>query len=282
MGRVVKTDLQNIGMGAMRAGAPVAAVTAGRPDVSTKAIEFGRRRPTQPLTGEERIPLRGIRRKIAEHMAVSKRTAAHFTHVDEVDMTELVDLRHAYLENAGTRSVKLTYLPFIIRSICAALREFPGLNASLDETKGEIVVKHYYNIGVAVATSTDDLVVPVIKNADKKTILQLAQDLQIISEKARTGKLSPEDLSGGTFTITSMGNLGGVLATPIINYPEVGILGFHKIIDRPVVRDGQIVARKMANVSLSLDHRVVDGAVAASFLNMFIRYLEQPGLLMLQ
>ena len=281
-GRVIKSDLTAGGMGAIRAGAPLAAAY-DRPSTSSapaKTTEFGRRKPTQPTTGEERIALRGIRKKTAEHMALSKRTAAHYTHVDEVDMTELVALRNAFLAS-GRSQIKLTYIPFIVKALCIALREFPAVNATLDEEKGEIVLKHYYNLGIAVATNNDELVVPVIKNADQKSVLQLAVDIQAMGDKARTGRLGLEDVQGGTFTLTSMGNLGGLLATPIINYPQVAILGFHRITDRPVVRDGQIVVRKIANISLSLDHRVVDGAIAASFTNLLTRHLEQPGLLML-
>jgi len=233
------------------------------------------------LGREERVPLIGIRRKIAEHMTTSKRTAAHVTHVDEVDMTELVHLREEGKDYAEKRGVKLTFLPFIVKAAIAALKQFPYLNATLDDEKGEIVLKRFYNIGIATATE-QGLVVPVIKDADRKTITQLAEEIATLSEKARTGKLALEDVRGSTFTITNVGGIGGVFATPIINYPEVAILGVHKITKRPVVRENQIVIRDMTYLSISFDHRVLDGAMAAEFMNAIKHYLEDPKLLLLE
>jgi len=282
-GRVLKNDLLSMGVGATSAGKPFPAISIPSTPISKtkKIVEFGKRKPNQPTSDEERIPLRGIRKKIAEHMVKSIHTAAHFTHIDEVDMTEIVSLRHQYQAAPTRPGVKLTYLPFIVRAASLALREFPAMNSSLDNETGEIILKHYYNIGFAVATNNDDLVVPVIKDANQKSTLDIANEIQTIGEKARKGRLTLTDLQGGTFTITSMGNLGGLFATPIINFPEVGILGFHKIIEKPVVKNHQVVVRNMANLSLSLDHRVVDGAIGASFLNRMIHLLEHPALLLL-
>ncbi|MFH1262200.1 MAG: dihydrolipoamide acetyltransferase family protein [Pseudomonadota bacterium] len=235
--------------------------------------------PTISKGGEERIPLRGIRKRIAEHMVLSKRTVADFTHVDEVDMTEVVSLRESLKSKAEARGVKLTYLPFVVRAVSLALDPFSRLNSSLDEDKGEIVVKRYVNIGFAVNNRENDLVVPVIKGADQKSILQIAAEISSLTEKAQTNQLTPSDLTGGTFTITSIGNIGGLFATPIVNYPEVAILGFYRITDQPVVRNGQIVIRKMAHLSVTIDHRVVDGAMAASFVEAVKRNLEDPKLL---
>jgi pyruvate dehydrogenase E2 component (dihydrolipoamide acetyltransferase) len=181
---------------------------------------------------EERIPLRGIRKRIAEHMHQSKTTAAHFTYVDEVDMTELIQLREQMKPLAEQKGVKLTYLPFIVKASVAALKEMPILNASIDEAKGEIVIKKYYNIGIATATD-EGLIVPVIKDADRKSLVEIAMEIERLAKAAREGKVALSDLQGGTFTITSLGALGGLFATPIINYPEVAILGIHEIKKRP-------------------------------------------------
>ena len=230
---------------------------------------------------EERIPLRGIRKRIVEHMHQSKTTAAHFTYVDEVDMTELIQLREQMKPLAEQKGVKLTYLPFIVKASVAALKEMPLLNASLDEAKGEIVIKKYYNIGIATATD-DGLIVPVIKDADRKSLLEIALEIERLAKAAREGKIALHDIQGGTFTITSLGALGGLFATPIINYPEVAILGIHEIKKRPVVRDNQIVIRDIMYVSLSFDHRLIDGDVGARFCKKIISYLENPKLLFLE
>jgi len=230
---------------------------------------------------EDRIPLRGVRRKIAEHMAKSVRTAAQVTHVDEIDMTELVHLREKAKEKAEKRGIKLTYLPFIIKALVPALKEYPYLNAVLDEEKQEIVLKKYYNIGIAIDTA-QGLVVPVVKNADHKSTTQLAEEIEHLSERARAGQLSLDEIRGSTFTITNVGGIGGLFATPILNYPEVGILGVHKIAKRPVVRDDEVKIRDMTYLSLTFDHRVLDGAMAARFTNVIKQYLEDPKLLLIE
>jgi pyruvate dehydrogenase E2 component (dihydrolipoamide acetyltransferase) len=231
--------------------------------------------------GEERIPLRGIRRKIAERMVKSKHTAAHVTHVDEVDMTEIVQLREKSKESAEKRGVKLTYLPFIIKALIPALKQYPYANATLDDESEEIILKKYYNIGIATNTE-QGLIVPVVRDADHKSITQLADEIARLSERARAGELTLDEIQGSTFTMTNVGSIGGVFATPIINYPEVAILGVHKITKRPVVRDNQIVIRDMTYLSLSFDHRVLDGALAAEFMNVIKQYLEDPKLLLLE
>ncbi len=230
-----------------------------------------------PVEPEETLPYRGLRRKIGERMLASKTTAPHYTYVEEVDVSELSRVRNIYNEMSGGR---LTYLPFIIKAVVEGLRKYPLLNSSLDEENGVIRVKHYYNIGIATATE-DGLIVPVVKEADQKSVLDLAKEIGRLSEAAKAGKIKVEELKGGTFTITSLGSLGGLMATPIINYPEVAILGLHKISPRPVVKDNQVVIREMMNLSISLDHRVVDGAVAAQFVAHVRMYLENPGLLAL-
>ena len=237
--------------------------------------------PVVPVGPEERIPLRGLRRVIARRMVQSKRTAPHFTYVEEVDMTELVRWREQMKPIAEAQGVRLTYLPFIIKAVVIGLKRFPIINASLDEEKEEIVLKKYYHIGIAVQTD-QGLTVPVIHDADKRSLLDLAREVERLSKAAREGRLALHEVRGSTFTITSLGKLGGLLATPIINYPEVAILGVHKIEPRPVVRNGEIVVRSMMNVSLSFDHRVVDGAVGAEFTQVVREHLENPHLLFLQ
>jgi pyruvate dehydrogenase E2 component (dihydrolipoyllysine-residue acetyltransferase) len=236
---------------------------------------------TGPGGVEERVPLRGIRRKVAEHMVKSKSTAAQVTHVDEVDMTEVVQLREKAKAAAEKHGVKLTYLPFIIKALIPALKQYPYLNASLDNEKQEIILRKYYNIGIATDTE-QGLVVPVIREAEHKSITQLAAEINALSDKARAGQLTLNEIQGSTFTITNVGGIGGVFATPIINYPEVAILGVHKITKRPVVKDNQIVVRQMTYLSLSFDHRVLDGAMAAHFVNVIKQFLEDPKLLLLE
>ncbi len=229
----------------------------------------------------ERIPLRGVRRSIAKAMVKSKYTAPHVTTMDEADVVELWKIREKEKKAAETKGIKLTILPFIIKGVIAGLTEHPYLNATLDDENEEIILKKYYNIGVATDTS-EGLMVPVIKNAKEKSILQLAEELTQLSEKARNRKIDLADLKGGTFTITNYGALGGIYGTPIINHPEVAILGVGKIKDMPVVKDGKIEIRKILPLALSFDHRVVDGAEAARFLNTVIARLEDPDLILLE
>ena len=222
---------------------------------------------------EELVPLRGLRKIIAERMVKSQATAAQVTHVDEVDVTELVMLREALQVTAEKRGVHLTYLPFIVKSLVPALREFPYLNASLDDQSGNIILKKYYNIGIATDTE-QGLVVPVIRDVDTKDIFELGSEIDRLSEKARKGALTLDEVRGSTFTITNVGAIGGLFATPIINYPEVAILGLHKIAKRPVVREGRVEVRDSTYLSLTFDHRVADGAYAARFTTRIIETLQ--------
>ncbi|MBI5066720.1 MAG: 2-oxo acid dehydrogenase subunit E2 [Deltaproteobacteria bacterium] len=236
---------------------------------------------TLPPTDDEVLPLRGVRRRIAERMAQSKRTAVHFTFVEEVDVTELKKVRARIAAAAQEQGVKVTFLPFVVKAAVAALKKHPWLNASLDEARSEIRLRRQYHIGIASATE-QGLVVPVVKNADKLSLLELAREIERLAVTSRAGRARPEELTGSTFTITSLGAKGGLLATPVINYPEVAILGVHRIRQVPVVREGQVVIRDMMNVSLSSDHRVVDGHVAAAFTYALIGYLEDPNLLFME
>ena len=224
---------------------------------------------------EERIPLRGMRKKIADAMSRSVHTAAHFTYVEEIDMTELVLVRDRAKARAAERGVKLNYLPFIIKAIVSGLKKWPQLNASLDETTQEIVRKKYYHIGVA-AQGPHGLVVSVLRDADLRSIFDLSKEIERLGEAVRTNTATRDDLTGSTFTVSSLGKLGGVLATPIINFPEVAIVGIHKIEEKPAVRTGQIVIRHLMNLSISVDHRLADGWDGAMFLQDVKTLLEDP------
>lgn len=277
-GRVTMDDVRAAAEGRKVAASQSAA--AAQPQAAREPIRL------EPLpiaggAGEQRIPLRGIRRRIFDAMARSKHTAAHFTFVEECDMTALSALRERLKPIAAERGVKLAYLPFIIKACVAALRKHPTLNSAYDESTDEIVLRKYYNIGIATATEAG-LMVPVVKAADARSLLEVAAELQRLADDARAGKVKLEDLQGSTFTITSLGAQGGLFATPVLNFPEVGILGVHQIKDKPVVRNGEIVIGKVMLLSLSFDHRLIDGHVGAAFAYEVIRYLENPDLLMLE
>jgi pyruvate dehydrogenase E2 component (dihydrolipoamide acetyltransferase) len=230
---------------------------------------------------EERVPLAGLRRRIAQNVARSKATAAHFTFVEECDVTALKAWRAQLKEAAQARGATLNFLPFVVKAVVASLKKHPMLNATLDETTNEIVFHKYYHIGIATATPAG-LVVPVVRDADQKSILDIAREVERLAQEARAGKAKLEELHGSTFTITSLGAQAGLLATPIINFPEVAILGVHKIKAKPVVRDGQIAIGDVMLLSLSFDHRLVDGDVGAAFAYEVIEYLEHPERLLLE
>ncbi|MCY1077571.1 dihydrolipoamide acetyltransferase family protein [Archangium lansingense] len=275
-GRVMKADVVAAlegGHSARNEVAPAAAPAQARPAAPSVA----------PGRGDERIPLRGLRKKIAEKMVRSKFTAPHFGFVEEVDCTELVALRKRLNDTlaAAGEKAKLSFLPFIIKATIAAMKKYPHLNANMDEAAQELVVRGEFNIGIAVATG-EGLTVPVIKNADRLSLREMAEEVVRLSTAARDRKLKMDELTGGSFTITSLGQTGGIFATPIINHPEVAIMGIHRMRKRPVVdNNGQIVVREMMNVSISADHRVIDGQVAADFVYEVIKYLEHPDMLFL-
>ena len=226
----------------------------------------------------ERVPLRGVRRKIAHAMVESMTKAAQVTTTDEADAGLLWHIRGKEKEEARAQGVRLTLLPFIIKAVVGALRRDPAMNSAMDDEKQEIVVKSYYNIGVAVETQ-DGLIVPNVKDADKKSIFQIAKEVEDLAERARKRTLSVKELHGGTFTITNYGSIGGLFATPILNYPEVGILGVGRLAEKPVVEGGVVKIKKMLPLSLTFDHRVVDGAIAQHFMNNVIRHIEDPDLI---
>jgi len=277
-GRVTSDDVRAFASGggqAATASAPASSAMVHVPAQQRSPVAV------EPTALEERVPFRGMRRRIADNMTRSKFTATHFTYVEDVDVTSLVELRNSTKERAADRGVKLTYLPFFIKAIVAGLKKWPQLNAALDETTQEIVRKHYYHIGIA-AQGPQGLVVTVIRDADRRSIFGLANEIQRLADAVQSGNASRDDLTGSTFTISSLGKLGGILATPIINFPEVGVVGVHKMEQRAVVRDGDIVARWMMNLSISLDHRLVDGWDGALFLQDVKTMLEDPTLMFLE
>lgn len=275
-GRVRVEDVRAFAEGgATAASTPTGAAARGAPAPAPYVTPAGYE------AREERIPVRGLRRAIANQMVASHLATVRTLHVDEADVTSLVALRERLKGRAEARGVRLSYLPFVMKAVVAALQEFPMLNASLDEAKNEIVRKKYYNVGMAVATEAG-LVVPVVKAVDQRTILDIAADIQRLASAAKAGKLTAEDVKGGTFSITNIGSLGGLFSFPIINVPEAAILGVHSIKKRPVVLpDDTIAARQMLYLSLSFDHRLVDGAEGALFTSRVIDLLETPEAMML-
>ncbi len=281
-GRVTKQDVVSFASG----GGGLQTVEPSPPRASAKAQVPARaptaiRTPEEEAALEDRKPFVGIRRKIAERMQATKNTAAHFTFVEECDVGRLIDLRKRLKPRAEAEGIKLSYLPFIVKAVVASLKKHPALNSALDEASNELVTRRYYHVGIAAATDAG-LMVPVIRNADQLSLLEVAREIARLGEGARTGKLTPQELSGSTFTITSLGKQGGLFATPILNHPEVGILGVHQMKQKPVVRDGEIVVGDVMLLSLSFDHRIVDGHVGAAFAYDVIDYLEDPGRLMLE
>jgi 2-oxoisovalerate dehydrogenase E2 component (dihydrolipoyl transacylase) len=223
-----------------------------------------------------RVKFMGLRRRIAEQMVLSKRTIPHYTYVDECDVTEMVKLREALKEPFAKKGAKITYLAFFAKAVVAALKEVPIVNAMLDEAAGEIVLHDQYHLGIAVA-APNGLFVPVIRNADQLSLLELAKEIERLGSEVRSGKIKADELRGGTFTITSIGNLGGLFATPVINHPEVGILGIGKIVKRPVYdAQGAVKPADMVYLSLAFDHRVLDGAVGTAFGNAILKRLQNP------
>ncbi len=258
-GRITKEDVE-------------AAATKTGQETSAEADVYG---------SIERIPLRGIRRTIAKRMAEASKRVAEVTIWEDADISELEQVRAKEQRVAEEKGVKLTYLPFLIKAVIPALKAHPYFNASLDEAAEAIVLKKYFNIGIAVDTS-DGLIVFVIKNADEKNILDLAKEIATLAEKARHRKIDLHELKGSTFTITNYGVVGASYGTPIINHPEVAIVGLGKIEDRPVVRSGQIAIRKIMPLSLAFDHRVIDGVEAGRFLGVVIQHLEDPNLMLIE
>ncbi len=262
---------QGVNLGKVKGSGPGGSIT--RDDV-LKAVKQA---PTVqgPEGAVERVAIKGLRKTIARNLIFSQKTTAFVTETDEADITDLWDLRAREKKALEDKGVHLTFMPFFMKAIQHTLMEFPMFNASVDEERDEIIIKKYYNVGVAVDTA-EGLIVAVVKNVEKKTIRELAEELQILSKQARERTIKLEDLKGSSFTITNYGTYGSIYATPIINYPDVAILGTGKIMDKPWVKGGQIVVRKILPLSLTFDHRVNDGAGAAKFLTRLVDYLEDP------
>ena len=255
-------------------------VPAGEQPASAAAKPAGGPKLDLGVAGT-RIKLVGLRRATADRMVAAKRHIPHYSYIDECDFTDLVRLRDQLREPFAKAGVKLTYLAFVVTAVARALKEVPVVNASLDEAAGEIVMHARYHVGVATATP-GGLVVPVVRDAGAKDLAAVAAEIERVSGDARAGRPRRDDLAGGTFTVTSVGNIGGLISTPIINHPEVGILGVGRVVRRPVYDDrGAVRPADMVYLSFSFDHRVVDGAVGAAFGNAVVRHLRNPGSLLL-
>ncbi|MCB5933893.1 MAG: dihydrolipoyllysine-residue acetyltransferase [Caldibacillus thermoamylovorans] len=280
-GRVLKADVD-----AFVSGGQAITEAPAQPSPAAETTSEKETAPVQNVvpTGEypeTREKMSGIRKAIAKKMVESKTTAPHVTLMDEVDVTKLVAHRKKFKEVAAQKGIKLTFLPYVVKALVSALREYPALNQSLDEATQEIVHKHYYNIGIAADTERG-LMVPVVKDADRKSMFTISAEINELAGKAREGKLSPNEMRGGSATISNIGSVGGQWFTPVLNYPEVAILGVGRISEKPIVRDGEIVAAPMLALSLSFDHRLIDGATGQSALNHIKRLLSDPELLLME
>ncbi|MCQ6275109.1 2-oxo acid dehydrogenase subunit E2 [Bacillus sp. V3B] len=276
-GRILKEDVDSFSTGG-----------AVQPTVDSQQAEAPKTEETvtaqaipQGQYPETREKMSGMRKAIAKAMVNSKHTAPHVTLMDEIDVTKLVAHRKKFKEVAANKGIKLTFLPYVVKALTSALREFPALNTSIDDEAGEVVHKHYYNIGIAADTDRG-LVVPVVKDADRKSTFAISNEINELGAKARDGKLAPDEMKGASCTISNIGSAGGQWFTPVINHPEVAILGIGRIAQKPIVQDGEIVAAPVLALSLSFDHRMIDGATAQNALNHIKRLLNDPELLLME
>jgi pyruvate dehydrogenase E2 component (dihydrolipoamide acetyltransferase) len=278
-GRILKGDIDSYVSG----GAAPAPQAAANVEAETVKVEVTQEAVAIPQGEypETREKMSGIRKAIAKAMVNSKHTAPHVTLMDEVDVTKLVTHRKKFKEVAAAKGIKLTFLPYIVKALTSALREFPALNTSLDDASSEIIHKHYYNIGIAADTEKG-LLVPVVKDADRKSVFTISNEINELAGKARDGKLAPNEMKGASCTISNIGSAGGQWFTPVINHPEVAILGVGRIAEKPIVRNGEIVAAPVLALSLSFDHRMIDGATAQNALNHIKRLLNDPELLLME
>lgn len=266
-GRITRQDVEGFASSGASSGAAAAAVPAPAAMPSAGA-------------DDERVPIRGMRRRIFENMARSKRTAAHFTYVEECECSSLIELRARLKAPAKDQGANLSYLPFIVKAVVAALKRHPSLNALVDDDKRELVLKKSYNIGIAAATEAG-LIVPVLRGADRLSLVEIAAEIERLAADARDGKTRIEDLGGASFTITSLGKRAGFMATPVVNYPEVAILYVSQMKKKPVVQDDAIVVGNVMQIAVSFDHRVIDGHVGADFTLDVVGMLQDPDRLML-
>lgn len=287
LGRITREDIDRFVAGGAAPAAAAPAQAAAEAAAAPTGIAQAAAAPTVHYTPaqagelEERVPLKGMRKAIAKAMVKSAYTAPHVTIFDEVDVTALVNMRKEAKPLAEERGVKLTYLPMIVKAVVAGLKKFPELNASIDDEKQEVIYKKYYNIGIATSTE-DGLLVPVVKAADRKSIFTIAGEISELAKKARDRKATTDELKGSTFSITNIGSAGGMFFTPIINHPDVAILGVGRISEKPIVKNGEIVVGQMLHLSLSFDHRLVDGEPAQRFVNYVKQLLENPTLLVME
>lgn len=280
-GRILKEDIEAFLSGdqpSTEVTNEAKAETVEETKVETKA--------SQPVSFEGEFPetrekMSGIRKAIAKAMVHSKQTAPHVTLMDEVDVTELVAHRKKFKDIAAEKNIKLTYLPYVVKALVSTLREYPQLNTSFDDATSEVIQKHYFNIGIAADTDKG-LLVPVIKHADRKSVFAISDEINTLAGKAREGKLSPAEMKGASCSITNIGSAGGQWFTPVINHPEVAILGIGRISEKPVIKNGEIVAAPVLALSLSFDHRMIDGATAQHALNHIKRLLSSPELLLME
>ncbi|HHW81327.1 MAG TPA: 2-oxo acid dehydrogenase subunit E2 [Bacteroidales bacterium] len=258
-GRVMKEDIENF-------------------IPTKKGAPKGKERDIEDVTYE---PLTQIRKAISKNMLNSKHSAAHMSVFEEVEVSELINVRSRYKEAFAEKDVRLTYLPFIVKAVVHALKHHRTINSQMDLDNDRMIYNNRYNIGIAVDTA-QGLVVPVIKDADQLSITEIAQQITELAEKANTRKLTMDDMKDGTFTITNYGSIGGIFATPVINYPEAGILGVGRIVKKPVVKNDEVVPGSMLALSLSVDHRIVDGGEASRFINRVMKYLADPVALLME
>lgn len=278
-GRIIKSDIDTFVSGGP-AIVPAAAIAPATEETKAETQNAATPIP-QGEYPETREKMSGIRKAIAKAMVNSKHTAPHVTLMDEIDVTKLVSHRKKFKEVAAQKGIKLTFLPYIVKALTSALREFPALNTSLDDATSEIIHKHYYNIGIAADTEKG-LLVPVVKDADRKSVFTISNEINELAGKARDGKLAPNEMKGASCTISNIGSAGGQWFTPVINHPEVAILGVGRIAEKAIVRNGEIVAAPVLALSLSFDHRMIDGATAQNALNHIKRLLNDPELLLME
>ncbi|MEE9727371.1 dihydrolipoyllysine-residue acetyltransferase [Listeria seeligeri] len=280
--RVVKADIDAF----LNGEQPAAATTTANAEDKASAPKAEKAATKQPVASSDAYPetrekLTPTRRAIAKAMVNSKHTAPHVTLMDEIEVTALMAHRKRFKEVAAEKGIKLTFLPYMVKALVATLRDFPVLNTTLDDATEELVYKHYFNVGIAADTD-HGLYVPVIKNADKKSVFAISDEINELAGKARDGKLTADEMRHGSATISNIGSAGGQWFTPVINYPEVAILGVGRIAQKPIVKDGEIVAAPVLALSLSFDHRVIDGATAQKAMNNIKRLLNDPELLLME
>lgn len=276
-GRITKEDVQQ----ATQQGKTRVEEETKQPTSPSPTTNVAPRIEETTTSDVQRIPFKGVRKAIAQAMVQSMYTAPHVTLMDEVDVTALIALRERLKPVAATRGVKLTYLPFVVKALIAAVRQYPMLNASLDEKNQEIVIKKAVHMGIATDTE-NGLIVPVVFDADRKNMVMIAQEIADLASRGRSEKLTAAEMRGSTITITNIGSAGGMFFTPVINFPEAAIIGTGRITPKPVVRDGALAIGQVMSLSLSFDHRLIDGATAQSALNVIKTLLHDPQLLVME